>query len=73
MFATWVQIAELLLLPLGAGAGYLAGRVVRGRDERASSRAHDTVTHPGLAPEYPWYPEFPLNMSYPALSARSRR
>ncbi|GAA4538301.1 hypothetical protein [Amycolatopsis samaneae] len=74
MFAMWVQIAELLLLPLGLGAGYLAGRV-SGHDERASLRADTTGAHPGLAPEYPSYPEFPLNLSYPAAPTgwRARR
>lgn len=35
MFATWIQIAEFVLLPLGLGLGYLAGRTCR-HDERAS-------------------------------------
>ncbi len=51
MFANWIQIAELVLLPLGLGVGYGAGRVCR-RDERASFEGGDTISHPGLVPEY---------------------
>ncbi|MBB5850011.1 hypothetical protein ACFQ05_22675 [Amycolatopsis umgeniensis] len=51
MFANWVQIAELALLPLGLGIGYGAGRICR-RDERASFGGGGVIRHPGLAPEY---------------------
>ncbi len=52
MFAAWIQIAELALLPLGLGVGYVAGRVSR-REEQVACRPENTITHPGLAPEYP--------------------
>ncbi|MFD6073410.1 MULTISPECIES: hypothetical protein [Amycolatopsis] len=51
MFANWIQIAELALLPLGLGIGYAAGRTCH-REERASFHEEVTITHPGLVAEY---------------------
>jgi hypothetical protein len=62
MFANWVQVAEFILLPLGLGIGYTAGRICR-REERASFRPDDTVTHPGVAQEYPAHAPFLMNTS----------
>ncbi|WP_409492052.1 hypothetical protein [Amycolatopsis sp. cmx-11-12] len=51
MFANWVQIAELVLLPVGLGIGYAAGRTSR-QDEHTSFDGEITITHPGLVQEY---------------------
>ncbi|MEV7549427.1 hypothetical protein AB0N89_07370 [Amycolatopsis sp. NPDC089917] len=52
MFANWIQIAELALLPLGLAIGYAAGRTC-GQDERASFQGGGvTITRPGLVSEY---------------------
>ncbi|WP_414942449.1 hypothetical protein [Amycolatopsis sp. cmx-11-51] len=51
MFANWVQIAELVLLPVGLGIGFAAGRTCR-QDERTSFDGELTITHPGLVQEY---------------------
>ncbi|GAB3745097.1 hypothetical protein GCM10027598_80960 [Amycolatopsis oliviviridis] len=51
MFANWIQIAELALLPLGLGIGYAAGKTC-GQEERASFGGEVTITHPGLVAEY---------------------
>ncbi|WP_026360825.1 hypothetical protein [Amycolatopsis nigrescens] len=72
MFATWIQIAELILLPLGLGAGFVAGRASR-HDEHVAFPANETITHPGLAPEYPAHPVLFMNTSYPAVGWPSKR
>jgi len=51
MFANWIQIAELALLPLGLVVGYAGGRICR-RGERTSFGGGVTITHPGLVSEY---------------------
>ncbi|MFC3452454.1 hypothetical protein [Amycolatopsis speibonae] len=51
MFANWIQIAELALLPLGLAIGFAAGRTSR-EDERTSFGGGRTITHPGLVSEY---------------------
>ncbi|OXM46046.1 hypothetical protein [Amycolatopsis alba] len=51
MFANWIQIAELALLPVGLAIGYAAGRICR-HDERASFGGGVAITHPGLVSEY---------------------
>lgn len=51
MFANWIQIAELALLPLGLAIGYGAGRVCR-RDESVSFGGGGSIGQRGSAPEY---------------------
>ncbi|GAB2767449.1 hypothetical protein JOM49_008411 [Amycolatopsis magusensis] len=71
MFAHWIQIAELFLLPLGLWLGYSAGRICR-RDERASFHSDTPVTHPDLSPERPAHAPF-LEQSSRGNSTRTQR
>ncbi len=72
MFANWIQIAELALLPLGLAIGFGAGRVSR-RDERASFGGGVATGHRGLAPELSHDAFFVAGESDPFAGRRSAR